>query len=129
VETVRGSLQVLAPMIAGLRFDVRRLRQAAGEQYVTATDVADYLVGKGLPFRQAHEVVGQVVRYAIAQGKRLEELPLADLTRFSPLFDETVYGRITVEASLQARGLPGGTAPEAVRQALALARSLVEPGP
>jgi len=128
VETLRGSLGVLAPLIVDLRFDVGRLRQTAGEQYVTATDMADYLVDKGLPFREAHECVGRVVRYAIAQGKRLDELPLADLTRFSPLFDEGVYARITVEASLEARALPGGTAPEAVATALAHARALVEPG-
>jgi len=128
VETLRGSLGVLAPLIVDLRFDVGRLRQTAGEQYVTATDMADYLVGKGLPFREAHECVGRVVRYAIEQGKRLDELPLADLTRFSPLFDEEVYARITVEASLEARALPGGTAPEAVATALAHARALMEPG-
>ncbi len=128
VETLHGSLAVLAPLLMGLSFDVGRLRQSAGEQYVTATDMADYLVRKGTPFRQAHECVGRVVRYAIEQGKRLEELPLADLTRFSPLFDESVYRSITVEASLAARALPGGTAPEAVVKALAAARVLVEPG-
>jgi len=128
VETLRGSLQVLAPLILDLRFATGRLRQTAGEHYATATDMADYLVAKGLPFRQAHECVGRVVRHAIEQGKRLEEIPLADLGRFSPLFDESVYRHITVEASLKARALPGGTAPAAVAEALATAKTLVEPG-
>jgi len=70
----------------------------------------------------------EVVRHAIEQGKRLEEIPLADLGRFSPLFDESVYRHITVEASLKARALPGGTAPAAVAEALATAKTLVEPG-
>ena len=101
------------------------MRRAAGEHFSTATDLADYLVRKGLPFREAHAIVGRIVRHALDEGKTLEDLTLAELRRFSPLIDGDVKDAITVEASLRARAVTGGTAPAAVRRALALARTLV----
>ena len=112
-------------MLASLTFHADRMRRAAGENFATATDLADYLVKKGLPFRQAHEVVGNVVRHAIEAGTTLEALPLAVLRGFSPLMGDDVAAAITVDASLRARAVTGGTAPEAVRRALAEARTLV----
>src|SRR6266446_7064589 len=106
-------------------FRTDRMRRAAGEHFSTATDLADYLVRKGLPFRQAHEVVGRVVRHALDEGKALEDLTLAELRHFSPLIDGDVKDAITVEASLRARAATGGTAPGAVRRSLALARTLI----
>jgi argininosuccinate lyase len=125
VDTLEAILGVLPPLLASLTFHTDRMRRAAGEHYSTATDLADYLVKKGLPFRQAHEVVGRVVRGALDEGKTLADLTLAELRRFSPLIDDDVKDAITVEASLRARAVTGGTAPAAVRAALALARTLI----
>jgi argininosuccinate lyase len=125
VDTLEGSLAVLPPMLATLTFRADRMREAAGENFSTATDLADYLVRKGLPFREAHEIVGRVVRHGLAHGQGLLDLSLDDLRGFCPFFDEDVKGAITVEASLRARAAAGGTAPDAVRQTLALARTLL----
>ena len=125
VDTLEAILGVLPPLLASLTFRTDRMRRAAGEHFSTATDLADYLVRKGLPFRQAHEVVGRVVRHALDEGKALEDLTLAELRNFSPLFDGDVKDAITVEASLRARAATGGTAPAAVRRSLALARTLI----
>jgi argininosuccinate lyase len=101
------------------------MRAAAGEHYATATDLADYLVRKGLPFRQAHEVVGRIVRHALEAGRPLEALSLETLRGFSPLIEADVGRALTVDASLRARAVTGGTAPEAVQRALAEARALI----
>ena len=115
-------------MLASLVFRTDRMRRAAGENFATATDLADYLVRKGLPFRQAHEVVGGVVRFCETERKSLEGLGLTELRRFSPLFADDVKDALTVDASLRARAVTGGTAPVAVRRSLALARTLVARG-
>ena len=125
VDTLEAILGVLPPLLAALTFRTDRMRRAAGEHFSTATDLADYLVKKGVPFRQAHEVVGRLVRYALDEGKTLEDLTLPELRRFSPLIDGDVKDAITVEASLRARAATGGTAPAAVRRSLALARTLI----
>jgi argininosuccinate lyase len=125
VDTLEAVLTVLPPMLAGLTFHVERMRRAAGENFATATDLADYLVKKGLPFREAHEVVGRVVRYAIDGGKGLDALTLEELRGFSALIEKDVHAALSVDASLAARNVAGGTAPEAVRRALADARRLV----
>jgi len=126
IDTLTAILSVMPPMLASLTFRTDRMRQAAGDAFATATDLADYLVRKGVPFRQAHAVVGRLVRHAIEAGKTLASLPIEELRRFSPLIDGDVYAAITVEASLRTRSLPGGTGPDAVRAALALARTLVD---
>src|SRR5262245_33115585 len=125
VDTLDAILTVLPPMLASLSFQPQRMRRAAGENFATATDLADYLVRKGLPFRQAHEVVGRIVRHGIEQGRDLLDLPVAALRAFSPLIGDDVRDAISVEASLRARAVAGGTAPDAVRAALDLARALV----
>jgi argininosuccinate lyase len=124
VDTLEGILEVLPPMLGSLRFDVKRMREASGAHYATATDLADYLVKKGLPFRQAHAVVGRVVSHAEKIGTPLEKLPLEELTGFSPLFAPDVFDALSVEASLRARSVTGGTAPKAVAKALELAKAL-----
>jgi argininosuccinate lyase len=124
VDTLGAILGVVPPMLASLTFRADRLRQAAGEHFSTATDLADYLVRKGLPFREAHEVVGRVVRHAIDAGLPLEKIDVATFQRFSPLIDGDVVAAITVEASLAARAVSGGTAPAAVSRSLELARRL-----
>jgi argininosuccinate lyase len=124
-DTVRACLGILAPLLRALRFRPERLRAVAGESFSTATDLADYLTRKGLPFRLAHEVVGRAVALALARGVRLGELELAELRALSPLFEEDFRDAVTVEASLAARAAYGGTAPKAVEQELAEARALV----
>ncbi len=123
VDTVRGTLQVLSPLVRGLQVNADRMRQAAEEGFLNATDAADYLVSKGLPFRQAHEVVGRIVRYSLERKKRLDQLTLEELRQYSPLFDEGFHGYIGLEASLSRRGIVGGTAPEQVRKAIQTARA------
>jgi argininosuccinate lyase len=125
VDTLRAVLGVLPPMLASLTFRAERMRAAAGEHFATATDLADYLVRKGLPFREGHEIVGKVVRYALERAVSLEQLSLEELRRFCDRFEPDVHAALTVEASLRARSVTGGTAPDAVRRALAQARALV----
>jgi argininosuccinate lyase len=125
VDTLEAILTVLPPMLGSLTFRTDRMRRAAGENFATATDLADYLVRKGLAFRKAHALVGQIVRFCEAEGKPLDGLPVGDLRRFSPLFGDDATDALTVEASLRARALTGGTAPDAVRRSLALARTLI----
>jgi argininosuccinate lyase len=102
-------------MIAGLNVKSQAMREAAFEGYSTATDLADYLVKKGLPFRDAHEAVALAVRAAVHAQKDLSELPLAELQRFSPLISADVVNVLKVEGSVAARRHVGGTAPEQVR--------------
>jgi argininosuccinate lyase len=129
VDTLEAIFRVLPPMLASLTFRADRMREAAGAHYSTATDLADYLVRQGLPFREAHEVVGRAVRHAIARGCELGALPIEELQRFSPKIGPEVYPALTVEASLRARAVQGGTAPEAVRRQLAEAKARLGRGP
>jgi argininosuccinate lyase len=124
-DTLAAMLTVLPPMLATLRFRPERMQRAAGENFATATDLADYLVRKGLPFRQAHEAVGRIVRHGLAAGRDLLELSVEELRQFSDLIGDDARDAMSVEASLRARAVTGGTAPDAVRAALAFARTLV----
>jgi argininosuccinate lyase len=125
VDTLDAVLGVLPPLLTSLTFRTERMRAAAGEHFATATDLADYLVRKGMPFRQAHEVVGKVVRHALERGLDLPAVPLDVLRGFSSLIEADVRDALSVEASLRARAVTGGTAPAAVARALAEARALV----
>jgi argininosuccinate lyase len=127
VDTLLATLEVFAGMIKGLRVDAERARRAAEEGYILATDLADYLVRKGLPFREAHDAVGKMVRYAIQGGKTLPQLSLSEYQSFSSLFGEDVYS-ITVESSIAGRDIPGGTALGQVNSALARAKRMVGRG-
>ena len=124
IDTLVSTLEVFAPMIASLRIKADHINHAAEENYTLATDIADYLVKKGIPFRQAHAIVGNLVRYAIDNRKTLLDLELSEYRRFCPDFENDVKS-ITVESSLAARNAHGGTAPEAVENALAAARSML----
>ncbi|SNB47227.1 argininosuccinate lyase [Geobacter sp. DSM 9736] len=123
IDTVKGSLKIFADMIREMRVNADRMLQAAGGGFSTATDVADYLVRKGVPFRDAHEVVGKVVRYCIDEDMTLEELSLAEWQLFSMQIQEDIFAAITLEASVNARSATGGTALERVRQEIERARS------
>ena len=106
-----------------IRVRAENMRAALTQGFATATDLADYLVKKGLPFRDAHEAVARAVRAAEARGVDLPQLTLDELRSFSPLVGEDVFGVLTVEGALAARDHPGGTAPRQVRAAIAVARS------
>jgi argininosuccinate lyase len=120
-DVLLSTLDVFARMLPALRFDGERALAAASAGYVLATDLADYLVRKGLPFREAHAAVGKLVRYAEERGKAFSELSLAEYRRFSKEFDADVL-KLDVRAALAARDVPGGTAPRRVRTALRRAR-------
>ncbi|HSF30069.1 MAG TPA: argininosuccinate lyase [Candidatus Tectomicrobia bacterium] len=110
IDTVKACLRVFAPMLANLTLHPERMRHAASEGFGTATDMADYLAAKGLPFRQAHEVVGRIVRHCIDQQLTLDDLSLHELQTFSPLFDNDVYAAIALDASVDRRQVRGGPA-------------------
>ena len=120
-----ASLEVLAAMLPRVDVDAERAGAAAVANYSLATDLADYLVRKGLPFREAHGAVGKLVRHAETRRVALSELSLAEMRRFSPLFDEDARS-LDVMASLRSRDVPGGTAPKQVAAALRKARKHVD---
>lgn len=111
-------LRIAAGALAATRFREARLREAAQDPALVATEVADYLVAQGIPFREAHEIVGKVLRAADQDGKSIREMPLERLRQFSPVFGPELSTVLTLESALARRGVAGGTAPGAVRAAL-----------
>ncbi|HEX7125194.1 MAG TPA: argininosuccinate lyase, partial [Thermodesulfobacteriota bacterium] len=118
VDTVEASLGVLPPLLRSMRVRTDVMRAATRGGFLTATDAADYLVLKGMPFRKAHEVVGRLVAEAIRRGVDLSELPLDVFRAAAPEFDEDVYRALDVDRSVASRRSHGGTAHEAVRARL-----------
>ena len=127
VDTVRESLFVYAGMLGEMTVNAEKMLAATRLGYTTATDLADYLVRKGVPFRDAHEVVGKAVRLAIDQEVDLDGLKLPELQALSTAIDESVYEVLTLEGSVAARNHIGGTAPEQVRAAIAAHRQVLLP--
>jgi argininosuccinate lyase len=121
-DTLLVTLEIYADMLRGIKVNKEAMRIAATEGFATATDLADYLVKKGIPFRDAHEVVALAVRHAVDKGCDLSDLPLAELQKFSAQISEDVYQVLTLEGSLASRNHIGGTAPAQVKQAIARAR-------
>ena len=115
-DTLTATLAVFADMLPGMSLDRERMLEASNGGYVLATDIADYLVERGMPFREAHGIVARLSEHAAGLGKRFDELPLEVYRGFSGLFDEDVLG-ITVEASVKARDVRGGTAFGRVKRA------------
>ena len=127
VDTLSDTLAIMADMVAtGIVVNADRMLAAAAEGHPTATDLADYLVRKGVPFRDAHEVVARAVRHAEERGVALSALPLADLQTFSPEIGADVQDVLTLEGSVASRNHLGGTAPEQVRAAVAAARRALD---
>ena len=118
-EQMLAMVRVAAATIKATRPNESRLREAASDPALLATEAADYLVKRGIPFREAHEIVGQIVKEAERQGKPWTALPMETLLKFSPQFRDDLKASLTVEAALAARAVPGGTAPSSVRAALA----------
>ncbi len=125
-DTLLMTLEIYADMLRGIKVDKEAMRVAATEGFATATDLADYLVNKGMPFRDAHEVVARAVRQAALQGCDLAELRLEELQEFSPHISEDVYAVLTLEGSLASRNHIGGTAPNQVKAAIQRARQRIE---
>ena len=127
-DTLRDTLTIFADMMTGIRVKPDAMRAALRQGFATATDLADWLVKRGLPFRDAHEAVARAVRLAEQKGCDVSDLSLDELKSFSPLVDASVYAVLTVEGSLSARNHIGGTAPEQVRAAIVRARARLAAG-
>ena len=126
INTVSDTLTIFADMIRSITVNAQAMREAALEGFSTATDLADWLVKKGLPFRDAHEVVARAVRHAEQRGVDLAQLPLAELRQFHTLIDDSVFSVLTLEGSSASRNHIGGTAPGQVAQAIVAARQRMQ---
>ena len=123
VDTLSDTLRIMAEMVGGITVKADAMERAARRGYATATDLADYLVKKGLPFRDAHEAVAHAVKLALARGVDLAELPLAELKAAHPLIGDDAPQVLTLHGSMKARTVVGGTAPEQVRARIAAHRA------
>ncbi len=124
-DQVNAMLHIAAGAVASTKINAQRLREAADDPALLATEAADYLVGRGVPFREAHEIVGKLVREAERRGQSWASMPLEKLQQFSPAFGADLFEQLTVESALARRRAPGGTAPDTVRAALADCRKRV----
>jgi len=125
MDTLHSSLKVFAEMMKTIKINTERISQAMKADYILATDLADYLVKKGMPFREAHGVVAELAVYSTNKGKNFRELSLKEYNKFSSLFTEDVYN-ITLESSVAARNVVGGTSPQQVEKALKKARGSLD---
>jgi argininosuccinate lyase len=128
VDTLKDTLRIFCELVGGIVVKPEAMERAALRGHATATDLADYLVKKGLPFRDAHEAVAHAVKFAIRQGVDLAELPLDTLRGFNPAIGEDVFAVLTLRGSLNARQVLGGTAPQQVRAQVARHRARLSPG-
>ena len=124
-DTILVTLEIYADMLRGITVNKANMRQAALEGFATATDLADYLVKKGMPFRDAHEVVALAVKHGVQKSCDLADLPLVELQKFSAKISEDVFAVLTLEGSIASRNHIGGTAPAQVKQAISRARKLI----
>lgn len=125
VDTLKGSLEVYERLIPRLKVNPTAMERAAATGFLNATDMADYLVSKGMAFREAHHCVGEAVRYAIGQNKELHELSLNELERFSKLFEQDVFELLTPQQMVSRRVSPGGTAGQNVVRAIQKAKKVI----
>jgi argininosuccinate lyase len=126
VDTIKACLTVLIEMFPGITFHTDRMKDTAGEAYSTATDIAEYLVRKGVPFRHAHEITGKIVLSCITQQKRLDELSLKELRLFSSQISSDIYPYLRPEESVRNRKSRGGTAPDEVRKQIRRLKKIVD---
>jgi argininosuccinate lyase len=126
VDTLKDTLRIFCELVAGIAVRPEAMERAALRGYATATDLADYLVRRGLPFRDAHEVVAHAVKLAIGEGLDLSALPLQTLRGFHPAIDADVFDVLSLRGSLNARGTLGGTAPAQVRAQVARHRARLD---
>jgi argininosuccinate lyase len=123
LDTTAGSLEVTTLVLRNVSLNKDRMRDAASKGMMNATELADYLVRKGMPFREAHETVGRIVVRAIERGVELQELSLDELRSVSALIDEDVFNALSLEETLKSKAQIGGTSPARVAEALAGARN------
>jgi argininosuccinate lyase len=126
IDTVKGCLTVFAPMIETMRVNSGVMDRAARGGFTNATDVADYLAKKGVPFRQAHEIVGKLVLSCITEGRNLDDLTLDEYRAVSPVFEADIHDAINVKLCVETRKIPGGPAQEQVRAVIARGREKLE---
>jgi argininosuccinate lyase len=124
-DSVKACLQILEPMLKTMRVKTDNMRKAAAEGFINATDLADYLVKKGLPFRSAYKIVGQIVALCIEKGLTLETLPLSKYKEYSDLFDEDLYNEIKLENCVSKRIAEGGPAEESVNKQIEYLKSIL----
>ncbi len=120
IDTAFNSLKLAAFLIKGLRLKPENIEKHLEDEFLLATEIADYLVFKGVPFRKAHFITGQIVSKAEREGKKLSELSLEEFKTFSPLFEKDIYEWLTIEHAIKRRKVKGGTAPERVKEEIAL---------
>jgi argininosuccinate lyase len=126
VRTLQGALLLFAPMIATMKVKRDVIRHKVDHDFSNATDIADYLAAKGMPFRKAHEVIGKIVYYCIEQKKFLLDLTLEEYQGFSKLFDDNIFQVLQPESVVNARNVYGGTARPQVEQAIERADSALQ---
>jgi len=122
-DTVSACLEVTTTVLRNLSLNEERTRDAASTGYMNATELADYLVGKGIPFREAHDTVGRIVLHAIGRGLELHELSIEEMSALSALIEDDVFAALSLERTLETKSQTGGTSPERVTDALTVARS------
>ncbi len=118
-DTVASTIKILCQMLGGITFNSGRMEKSAGDGYSTATDIAEYLVRQGVPFRHAHEITGKIVRHAIESGKTLTDLTPEEYSSYSPFIGNDIYSFVDPHASVRAKGCLGGTSQERVREQIA----------
>ena len=125
-DTTLTSFKIGQAVLNNIAINKERARESASQGYMNATELADYLVRKGIPFRDAHETVGKIVVRAIELGKEIDELPISELRSYSPLIDEDVFVVLTLESTVNSKTSKGGTATSQVDEALVTARKGLE---
>lgn len=128
VDTIEMSLKVFSGMLSTLKFNSTTMYKATDSGFITATDVADYLAAKGMPFRNAHEVAGNIVKHCIGKGMKLTDMSLEDFQDFSPLFGRDIIDVIRPRRSVELKTSEGGTAPERVKEQIAKAEDILRQG-
>jgi argininosuccinate lyase len=126
IDTLSASLQVTAIVIRNIEFDARRAGEKAATDYTNATDLADYLVKRGLEFRKAHEIVGRVIVFALEQGRELAALTIDEYRKFSDLFSEDLFEALSLKNSLASKSETGGTSPARVKEEIIRARRIID---
>jgi len=124
VDTIKSCLTVLNEMLPGITFNAKRMYETAGDAYSTATDMAEYLVKRGLPFRKSHEITGKIVLHCMKKGKKLEELTLKELNTFSPFIRNDIYSCLKAEESVKNKKSRGSTSPDEVKRQIQRLRKI-----
>ncbi|MGB9892712.1 argininosuccinate lyase [Thermodesulfovibrio yellowstonii] len=122
IDTVIMSLRVITEMLPEIKFNKERMKEACGSGYITATDIAEYLVKKGVPFRNAHEITGKIVLYCNEKGKNLNELSIKELKKFSPKIEKDLYAILTPEGSIDSKSSYGSTSKKSVKEQIRMLR-------